>query len=207
MYQPQPQPQYNQPYHPQFQQQNVVNYHRPPPPPQQYQQQMYYNSQFNPQSNSLEIQNNGSFNMKQKITPNFQELDPQKFTSLYNNNTKSQIIENVFEDKLPNGLPKLETQQDIKFKVRNAIRDLYSNLIMTKVQDIPSHRLSVYKAVVEPLTSGPDVKYLVAFVPNDSSPVSTEANLSELDWINFQTRSTMDPEKEFNKMHLRPQRY
>jgi hypothetical protein len=167
-------------------------------------------------NNPLEIQNNGSYlqnhKQKQQIENTNKNLQPHRFPDLYNNQWKgAEVIEDVIENtpKLSNGLPKLETIGNMKQKIRNAIRDLYSNITMTKTHDVPSHRLSVFKAVVEPLTSGPDVKYLVAIAPNTNFniDIGTQVRLSEIDWINFQTRSTMNPEKEFNELHLQPQRY
>ena len=166
--------------------------------------------------NPLEIQNNGSYSLnhkqKQQVENGNKNIQPQRFPDLYNSQWKAaEVIEDVIENapKLPNGLPKLETIGNIKQKIRNAIRDLYSNIIMTKTHDVPTHNLSVYKAVVEPLTSGPDVKYIVAIAPNTSFniDIGTQVKLSEIDWINFQTRSTMNPEKEFNDLFLQPQRY
>jgi hypothetical protein len=164
----------------------------------------------------LEMQNNGSYllnpKQKQQVENANKNVQPHRFPDLYNSQWKgAEVIEDVMENtpKLSNGLPKLETIGNMKQKIRNAIRDLYSNIVMTKTHDVPTHRLSVYKAVVEPLTSGPDVKYLVAIAPNTTFNVDigTQLKLSEIDWINFQTRSTMNPEKEFNELHLQPQRY
>jgi len=157
--------------------------------------------------------NQVKLNTNQKIANSYTEIEPQRFPSLYNKqweqNNKAEVIEDVISTELtPNGLPKLETNKDIKYKIRNAVRDLYSNLILTKTQDVLTHNLSVYKAVVEPLTSSPDVKYIVAIVPNIyNSQVGSKAHLSELDWVSFQTRSTMNPDKEFNGLALEPQRY
>lgn len=166
--------------------------------------------------NPLEIQNNGSYSLnhkqKQQVENGNKNIQPQRFPDLYNSQWKTaEVIEDVIENtqKLSNGLPKLETIGNMKQKIRNAIRDLYSNIIMTKTHDVLTHNLSVYKAVVEPLTSGPDVKYIVAIAPNTSFKIDigTQVKLSEIDWINFQTRSTMNPEKEFNDLFLQPQRY
>ena len=166
--------------------------------------------------NPLEMQNNGTYQLnpkqKQQVENSNKNLQPQRFPDLYNSQWKgAEVIEDVIENtpKLSNGLPKLETIGNMKQKIRNAVRDLYSNITMTKTHDVPTHHLSVYKAVVEPLTSGPDVKYLVAIAPNTTFniDVGTQVKLSEVDWINFQTRSTMNPEKEFNELHLQPQRY
>ncbi len=165
--------------------------------------------------NPLEMQNNGSYllnhKQKQQVENTNKNVQPQRFPDLYNNQWKAEVIEDVIENtpKLSNGLPKLETIGNMKQKIRNAVRDLYSNITMTKTHEVPTHRLSVYKAVVEPLTSGPDVKYIVAIAPNTSFNVDigTQVKLSEIDWINFQTRSTMNPEKEFNDLFLQPQRY
>ncbi len=164
--------------------------------------------------NPLEMQNNGTYQInykqKQQVENENKHLQPHRFPDLYNKQWKGEVIEDVIENtpKLPNGLPKLETIGNMKQKIRNAIRDLYSNIVMTKTHDVPNHNLSVFKAVVEPLTSGPDVKYLVAIAPSVYNiDIGTQVKLSEIDWINFQTRSTMNPEKEFNELHLQPQRY
>jgi len=213
-----PQQQMIQPVQPQYYpQQQMIQPVQPQYPP--------LNKQFEiiPQSNTgrsdinpLEIQNNGSYSLnhkqKQQVENGNKNIQPQRFPDLYNSQWKAaEVIEDVIENtqKLSNGLPKLETIGNIKQKIRNAIRDLYSNIIMTKTHDVPTHNLSVYKAVVEPLTSGPDVKYIVAIAPNTSFniDIGTQVKLSEIDWINFQTRSTMNPEKEFNDLFLQPQRY
>ena len=79
---------------------------------------------------------------------------------------------------------------------------------MTKIVDMPEHNISIYKAVINPQTSSPEVKYVVVIAPlNSSIPVGTSTPLSELDWVNFQTRSTSEPEKEFNNLRLKPQTY
>jgi hypothetical protein len=143
--------------------------------------------------------------MKQQIQPMQTELSPQRFPQLYNQQWKTEVIDDVFDSSI---VGKQLQNGDMKSQIRSAISELYKGIIMTKVQEISNPKLSIYKAVVEPLTSSPEVRYLVAFVPNiNNEQLGSQIRLSELNWINFQTRSTLHPEKEFNGHSLQPQTY
>jgi hypothetical protein len=170
--------------------------------------------------NPLEIPKTGEFNMKQQFSRNFTELDPQRFTTMYNPGIQSNITKEeenpmmsnlndyVIDEVVPISAKLNNLDMNPKSKVRNAISELYNGIVFTKVSETSAPSLSIYKAVVEPNTSSPDVKYLVAIVPNaEAVPLGVEKRLNELNWISFQTRATLDPQVEFGGFRLRPQRY
>jgi hypothetical protein len=205
-------------YAPQPQFHQVQSMH--PPPMQQFQQPQaqYKHDYYKP--NPLEIPKTGEFNMKQQFSRNFTELDPQRFTKLYNTNLQSDITKEeenpmmsnlndyVIDEVVPISAKLNNLDMNPKSKVKNAISELYDGIVFTKVSETSAPSLSIYKAVVEPNTSSPDVKYLVVIVPNaEAVPLGVEKRLSELNWISFQTRSTLNPQVEFGGFRLRPQRY
>ena len=89
--------------------------------------------------------------------------------------------------------------------VRNAIAELFDGFIMTKTQQFQS--FGIYKASVES-QSGNEQKYIVAIIPNDQQYiVGSNFYLKDLNWINFQSRSTDDTLNEFANYNLKPQQY
>ena len=229
MYYPPPQQQYHpvpqQMYYPPQQQ-----YSQPlpqqvyyPPPQQQYQpppQQVYYpppQQQYPsvPQQKPSFPELGKPFEIISPTAGDNQEkhMPPERFPGLYHKqwDTPSENSENnipsfqSFKDL--QSLPGLD-DMDPKKTIKQEISNLYHSIQMTKTHEIQNPKLSIFKAVVDPLTSGPDVKYLVAIVPTRfSEPLGTTVPLADLDWINFQTRSTMKPNEEFGGFKLRPQTY
>ena len=89
--------------------------------------------------------------------------------------------------------------------VRNAIAELFDGFIMTKTQQFQS--FGIYKASVES-QSGNEQKYIVVIIPNDQQYiVGSNFYLKDLNWINFQSRSTDDTLNEFANYNLKPQQY
>ena len=89
--------------------------------------------------------------------------------------------------------------------VRNAIAELFDGFIMTKTQQFQS--FGIYKASVES-QSGNEQKYIVVIIPNDQQYiVGSNFYLKDLNWINFQSRSTDDTLNELSNYNLKPQQY
>jgi hypothetical protein len=147
--------------------------------------------------------------MKQPIEQLYPEKAPERFPNLYNKQWENS------KDQSPS-VPSFQSFKDLeqlgdmnpKQTVKQEIANMYKGIQMTKTHEIQNPKLSIFKAVIDPLTSSPDVKYIVAIVPTRfSEPLGSVVPLSNLDWINFQTRSTMKPSDEFNGYKLRPQQY
>jgi hypothetical protein len=89
--------------------------------------------------------------------------------------------------------------------VRNAIAELFDGFIMTKTQQFQT--FGIYKASVES-QSGNEQKYIVAIIPNDQQYIiGSNFYLKDLNWVNFQSRSTDDTLNEFANYNLKPQQY
>jgi hypothetical protein len=91
----------------------------------------------------------------------------------------------------------------IKSQIYKAVSTVYNNYMMTKTGQYDN--FGVYKALVE-CNICTDIRYIVAIVDNDSTPIGYEVPLSELNWVSFQTRMTKNS-KEFKTYYMRPRSY
>ena len=80
-------------------------------------------------------------------------------------------------------------QNDKKTNTYNAIADYFNGFTMTKTE--VHGKYSIYKSVVQCLLCI-GVRYIVAIVSDDNSPIGTRKMLSNLKWESFQTRSSND---------------
>jgi hypothetical protein len=113
------------------------------------------------------------------------------------------LIDDPFDTtpQVKSGVNKLVNDFD---HIRSAINSVYTDFNMVKTMQ--SGPWGVYKAQVATLLSG-DYKYIVCIVQNDSIPLGGIVPLSKLPWSVFQSRSTLNLDKEMNGYILRAQGY
>jgi hypothetical protein len=114
-----------------------------------------------------------------------------------NNSLYSQQYNNSSENPRQKSL-------DEKEAVRQGLADVYKGFWLTKTHQHGNY--GIYKASIDSLTTD-GYKYIVAIVPDDNTPISSEKLLSSLKWIIFQSRMTNNIEKEFNNQQVQPQSY
>jgi len=121
-----------------------------------------------------------------------EDVTADNFTPSQRNNQSKDVM---FDYSTPNSVHTL---------IRQKINNVYDSFVMTKVGQYQD--MGIYKALVNSLLAGPS-RYIVAIVPNDSTPMGSEKMLSSLRWVSFQTRTTDNIAKEFNGVQVYPQTY
>ena len=125
----------------------------------------------------------------------------------------AEIIEDVTADNFTpsqrnnsskNGMFDYSNPTSIQSLIRQRVNNMYDSFVMTKVGQYQD--MGIYKALVDSLIAGPS-RYVVAIVPQDSTPMGSEKMLSSLKWVSFQTRTTENIVKEFNGVQVYPQTY
>lgn len=87
---------------------------------------------------------------------------------------------------------------DKKYEVYKAINEYFKDFVLTKTSIHGD--FSVYKSIVQCLLCT-GVRYIVAIVKDDSSPLKTRKLLHTLNWVSFQTRFSED-DKELVKFKV-----
>jgi hypothetical protein len=106
----------------------------------------------------------------------------------------SSVKFNFFENTLP---VSSFSNRNIKFKtIHEAFDQYYNNLSLIKTQQ--NGNIGIYKASISSLLSDGLTRYVVVLV-NDNNSLGDTKELSELDWIVFQTRTM---ETKSNKENL-----
>jgi len=121
-----------------------------------------------------------------------EDVTADNFTPSQRNNQSKNVM---FDYSTPNSVHSL---------IRQKVNNVYDSFVMTKVGQY--QEMGIYKALVNSLLAGPS-RYIVAIVPQDSSPMGSEKMLSSLRWVSFQTRTTENIAKEFNGTQVYPQSY
>uniref|UniRef100_A0A6C0HEA9 Uncharacterized protein n=1 Tax=viral metagenome TaxID=1070528 RepID=A0A6C0HEA9_9ZZZZ len=121
-----------------------------------------------------------------------EDVTADNFTPSQRNNQSKDVM---FDYSTPNSVHTL---------IRQKINNVYDSFVMTKVGQYQD--MGIYKALVNSLLAGPS-RFIVAIVPNDSTPMGSEKMLSSLRWVSFQTRTTDNIAKEFNGVQVYPQTY
>lgn len=126
---------------------------------------------------------------------------------------KAELIEDVTADnfapsqrnnQIKNNAFDYSTPSSVQSLIRQRVNSIYDSFVMTKVGQYQD--MGIYKALIDSLIAGPS-RYIVAIVPQDSAPMSSEKMLSSLRWVSFQTRTTENIAKEFNGIQVYPQQY
>jgi hypothetical protein len=77
-----------------------------------------------------------------------------------------------------------------KIQMRDVISKYFGNAVMTKMKE--NNSFSIYYARIGCLLCLEN-RYIVVVLQNDDSPIGTTIELSEMEWISFQTRTIENP--------------
>lgn len=97
----------------------------------------------------------------------------------------------------------LTGHEKLKRKIYNAFSDYFPDFIMTKIKAEGPY--SVYKSTVKSLLYD-GVRFLVCITKRDNNQIGKRVKLSNLEWICFQTRFSLD-DSEVTKFNLTEHQY